>query len=57
MTTEQIEQLQYLGFKVCKEDERGYTAVESESIPDLERLELLIAVMTFKEEILKEKDS
>lgn len=51
MTKEQIEQLQYLGFAVSEEDERGNIAIESDSIPDLERLELLIAVMTFKEEI------
>lgn len=51
MTKEQIEQLQYLGFKISKEDERGYTAVEKEGVPELSSLELLISTTTFKDEI------
>ncbi len=51
MTDEQITNLRYLGFTVGEEDPRRGFPVESESIPDLTALELMLSVMTFKEDI------
>ena len=51
LAEEQIKNLQYLGFCVGEEDERGYVAVSCETIPDLTSLELLLSVLTFWEEI------
>lgn len=49
MTKEQIEDLRYIGFEV-KEDKDGF-AVESETVPDLLQIELLLSVCTFWEAV------
>ena len=51
MTQEQIQDLQDLGFCVGEEDERGYTAVSCETIPELTALEMLLLSLTFRDEI------
>ena len=49
MTQGQIDDLRYIGFTV-KEEKNGF-AVESENIPDILQIELLLSVVTFGEEV------
>ncbi len=51
LTEEQIQDLQYFGFQVDEEDERGYMAVFCDRIPDLVSLEMLLLTLTFWDEI------